>query len=77
MTKKRAGRRPKTKTTDRKEYAKGYAVGWARARRKAEGRIPITRKIKDKLKPEDYQKGMKDGIAAGKRFYGAGKVNRG
>ena len=77
MTKHRVGRRPKTKTQNRKEYAKGYAVGWARARRKAEGRIPITRKIKDKLKPEDYQKGMKDGLAAGKSFYGVGKENKG
>ena len=77
MVNNRAGRRPKTKTTDRKEYAKGYAVGWARARRKAEGRIPITRKSKDKLKSEDYQKGMKDGLAAGRRFYGNGKGNRG
>lgn len=73
MTKKRAGRRPKTKTQNRKEYAKGYSVGWARARRKAEGRIPITRKIKDKQKSADYQAGIKDGIVAGKRFYGSGK----
>lgn len=76
MTKHRAGRRPKTQTQNRKEYAKGYAVGWARARRKAEGRIPITRKSKDKLKSEDYQKGMADGLKAGKRFYGNGKGNR-
>lgn len=70
MAKKRAGRRPKTKTTDRKEYAKGYAVGWARARRKAEGRIPITRKIKDKQKSTDYQAGMRDGAKAGRKYYG-------
>lgn len=73
MTKKRPGRRPKTQTQNRKEYAKGYAVGWARARRRAEGRIPITRKSKDNQKTTDYQSGIKDGIAAGKRFYGDGK----
>ena len=73
MTKKRAGRKPKTQTKDRKEYSKGYAAGWERARRKSEGMIPITRKIRDKQKSEDYQKGMKDGIAAGRRFFGDGK----
>ena len=73
MIKKRAGRKPKTQTKDRKEYSKGYSVGWARARRKAEGMIPVTRKIRDKQKSEDYQKGIQDGVQAGRRFYGDGK----
>jgi hypothetical protein len=73
MTKKRAGRIPKVQTQNREEYTKGYGVGWARARRKSEGRIPITRKSKDKLKNEDYQKGLKDGLAAGRRYYDGGK----
>ena len=70
MTKRCAGRKPKRKTQNLKEYTKGYSTGFARARRKAEGRIPITRKTKDKLKSVDYQAGMKDGLAAGRRFYG-------
>lgn len=73
MTKKHAGRRPKTKTQNRKEYEKGYAVGWKRAYRKSQGMIPITRKAKDKLKSEDYQKGMADGLKAGRKCYGNGK----
>ena len=73
MTKKRAGRRPKTQTQNRKEYAKGYSAGFARARRRAEGRIPITRKTKDKQKSTDYQAGMKDGIVAGRKYYGVYK----
>ena len=73
-TKKRPGRKPKNRPI---EYKRGYSAGFRRAERKALGQIPITRKSKDKLKSEDYQKGMKDGIAAGKRFYGTGKGNRG
>ena len=76
MTKRRAGRKPKRKTQNLEEYTKGYSTGWARARRKAEGRIPITRKTKDKLKSADYQAGMADGLKAGKRCYGNGKGNK-
>ena len=74
MTKKRPGRKPKNRPI---EYRRGYSAGFRRAERRAAGQIPITRKAKDKLKSEDYQAGMKDGIAAGRRFYGGGKVNRG
>lgn len=71
--KKRPGRKPVNRSID---YRRGYSAGFRRAERKALGQIPITRKSKDKLKSEDYQKGMADGLKAGKRFYGNGKVNR-
>ena len=68
MTKKRPGRKPVNRS---KDYHRGYSAGFRRAERKSLGQIPITRKSKDKLKSDDYQKGMKDGLAAGRRFYGA------
>jgi len=75
MTKKRPGRKPLNRSID---YRRGYSAGFRRAERKAAGQIPITRKSKDKLKSEDYQKGLRDGVAAGRRFYGNGKKgNRG
>ena len=73
MTKHRGGRKPKTKTQNRQEYERGYSAGWMRAVRKSKGQIPITRKSKDKQKSEDYQKGLSDGVKAGRRCYGNGK----
>ena len=51
------------------EYYRGYHAGWERVKRKSKGRIPI----KDKQKGEDYQKGLADGLKAGRRCYGNDK----
>lgn len=73
MAGKKRGRKQKGHT---KDYMLGYHAGWARSMRKALGQIPITRKVNDKLKSEDYQMGMRNGLKAGKRFFGNSKVNR-
>lgn len=70
---KKPSRRP---VNHSKDYKRGYSAGFRRAERKAAGQIPITRKSKDKLKSEDYQAGLKDGIAAGRRCYGNGKKRK-
>lgn len=74
MPSKKRGRKPVNRS---KEYERGYQTGWGRAMRKAKGEIPTTRKTKDGQRSNDWQDGLKNGIRAGKRFFGKGKVNRG
>jgi hypothetical protein len=55
------GRKLRNRT---KNYNKGYAAGYQRAKRKNEGEVPALHKKIDSKKPKQYQEGLNAGIRA-------------